>query len=210
MNRIIILILAIWLAACNQQSTQDEVDPPTNFNEELRTELMDILIKDQDLRIALDTMENMYDWESETVQNTWKQIHYNDSVNLVRIEAIIDEHGWPEKSLVGEDLADVPFLVLQHCSDVETMEKYLPLLEEAVKNEELDKASFAMYADRLKMFKGEDQLYGTQLSWDYDNDEYQLYPVEDEENLNARRAEMGLSTIEAYLEHFGMEYKKPE
>jgi hypothetical protein len=187
-----------------------EEDPPTNFNEELRTELMEILKLDQDLRIALDTMENMYDWDSELVQDTWKQIHYNDSLNLVRIEAIIDKYGWPTSELVGEDLADVPFLVLQHCGDVELMEKYLPVIEKAVINGDLDKQSLALFIDRIKMFKGEDQVYGTQLSYNNETGELSLYPVTDEINLNKRREEMGLGSIEDYLEHFGLEYEKPE
>jgi hypothetical protein len=210
MKRLLLILSIILLVACNQQRTQSDTNPSTNFNEELRIELLEILTLDQDLRIALDTLENMYDWDSETVQNTWKQIHHNDSVNLIRVESIIEEHGWPTKDLVGEELVDVPFLVLQHCGDVEKMEKYLPLIKEAVEREDLEKQSFALFIDRIKMFKGNKQIYGTQLSYNNETGELELYPVEDETNLDQRREEMGLGTIEAYMKHFGLEYKKPE
>ena len=49
-----------------------------------------------------------------------------------------------------------------------------------------------------------------QLSYNNETGELVLYPVEDETNLNIRREEMGLGTIEAYMEHFGIEYVKPE
>lgn len=208
---LLLFFLALFFTACNQpQPAETSEDVDLNLNMELRAELMEILAMDQDLRISLDTMENIYDWESELVQQTWKQIHYNDSVNLVRIEKIIDEHGWPGKTLVGEDAADIAFLVLQHSADVEVMEKYLPLIEEAVKEDELGKPSLALFVDRIRMFKGEEQLYGTQLSYNDSTKILQLYPVEDEENLNQRRAEMELIPIEEYLEHFELEYQKPE
>ena len=210
MKRLLLILSIFLLVACNQQRIRSDIEPTTNFNEELRTELMEILKLDQNLRIALDTLENMYDWESEDVQNTWEQIHYNDSVNLIRIEANIGEHGWPTRSLVGEEFVDVPFLVLQHCGDVEKMEKYLPFIKEAVEREDLEKQSFALFIDRIKMFKGEKQIYGTQLSYDNETRELVLYPVEDETNLNQRREEMGLGTIEAYMKQFGIEYIKPE
>jgi hypothetical protein len=210
MKNIILIILLIGSAACNQVTENKEADPPTNLNEDLRSELMEILKMDQDFRIALDTLENMYDWESDAVQNTWKQIHYNDSVNLIRVEEIIEEHGWPTRSLVGEEFVDVPFLVLQHCGDVEKMEKYLPLIKEAVQREDLEKQSFALFIDRIRMFKGEEQIYGTQLAYNNETGELELYPVEDETNLNKRRKEMGMGTIEAYMKHYGLEYIKPE
>lgn len=210
---LLIFILALFFTACNQPKpveTSDEFEVDLNLNMEVRAELMEILAMDQDLRISLDTMENIYDWESEVVQQTWKQIHYNDSVNLVRIEKIIDEYGWPGKTLVGEDAADIAFLVLQHCADVGVMEKYLPLIEKAVSEDELDKPSLALFVDRIRMFKGEEQLYGTQLSYNDSTKILQLYPVVDEQNLNKRRAEMGLISIEDYLERFDLEYQKPE
>jgi hypothetical protein len=157
MKRVLLILPVILVIACNQQRTQTGTELPKSFNEELRTELMEILKLDQDLRIALDTMENMYDWDSEVVQDTWRKIHYNDSLNLLRIEAIIKEYGWPSKELVGED-----------------------------------------------------QIYGTQLSYDNQTGELTLYAVEDEINLNKRREEMGLGSIESYMEHFGLEYIKPE
>jgi hypothetical protein len=210
-NLIYLSLFAILLSACRQpQPAETSEEADLNLNMELRAELMEILAQDQDLRISLDTMENMYDWDSEIVRHTWQQIHYNDSVNLIRIEKIIEDHGWPGKTLVGEDAADIAFLVLQHCGDVVIMEKYLPIIEQAVGEGELDKPSLALFVDRIRMFKGEDQLYGTQLSYNDSTKILQLYPVEDEQNLNARRAQMGLIPIEDYLQHFDMEYQKPE
>lgn len=39
---------------------------------------------------------------------------------------------------------------------------------------------------------------------------YELYPVEDEFNLNKRRKEMGLGSIEEYLSGFNIQYIPPK
>jgi hypothetical protein len=105
--------------------------------------------------------------------------------------------------MVGRQ-SSTAFLVIQH-SDLPIQEKYFPLLEQAVNKNELDKASFALLVDRIRVRKGQKQLYGSQLS--SENGIYKFDPIEDEENVNKRRKSMGLGSIEEYAKHFGLEYK---
>jgi hypothetical protein len=37
----------------------------------------------------------------------------------------------------------------------------------------------------------------------------ELWPIEDEERVDARRASVGLGPLAEYLKHFGLEYKPP-
>lgn len=173
----------------------------SGYDEALAAEMEIILRDDQTLRQHLDDLTT-----EEERRNAWTRIVETDSVNLVKVERIFAQHGYPGKSKVGSGLSSAAFLVIQH-ADLAYQEKYFPLIEAAANAGELSKSSFALLVDRIRMRKGEKQLYGSQLT-DHDGDGiYEFHPIEDEENVNKRRAEMGLGPIEEYAQNFGIEYK---
>lgn len=131
-----------------------------------------------------------------------------DSANLRRLEEIVARHGWPGASLVGQDGSVAAFLVLQH-ADQAAQERYLPLVREAARAGELLPGMAAMLEDRVRMRRGEKQLYGTQLRAEAGGGAPVLWPVEDEANVDARRAAVGLPPLAQYLRGFGIEYRPP-
>jgi hypothetical protein len=132
-----------------------------------------------------------------------------DNRNIARLEEIIEQHGWPGKSLVGEEAGQAAFLILQH-SDLIRQEKYLPLLKEAAKKGEARPADVAMLEDRVLVRRGQKQIYGTQVhSGSETGGKLVLEPIEDEEHVDERRASVGLMPLREYLKHFGIEYKPP-
>jgi transposase len=52
-------------------------------------------------------------------------------------------------------------------------------------------------------------LYGSQLFEVQGGDGMRLEPIEDEANVDERRAKMGLGPLAEYLKRFGIEYRKP-
>jgi hypothetical protein len=56
----------------------------------------------------------------------------------------------------------------------------------------------AHFADRMSIFEGRPQLFGTQLDWS-DEGELQPAPVKDPEHLDARRGAIGLPPIAEVL-----------
>ncbi len=60
---------------------------------------------------------------------------------------------------------------------------------------EVKKQHIAYLIDRTRKNEGKAQLYGTQFEANWE-----LWKVEDEENLDKRRAEMGLSSVKEYIE----------
>lgn len=74
----------------------------------------------------------------------------NDRRNIARLEEIIQRHGWPGKSLVGEEAAEVAFLILLR-AEPETLKKYFPLLEAAAKKGEARLDHAARMEDRILM-----------------------------------------------------------
>lgn len=123
----------------------------------------------------------------------WDAQNQLDAENLVRVESIIAARGWPGRSLAGEDGARTVFLVVQHAS-LETQERYLPLLEAAVSSGEAEPWQLAMLTDRVLVRWGLPQRYGTQYRIDPETGAEVVEPIEDPEELEARRAAIGLPT----------------
>ncbi len=136
-----------------------------------------------------------------------QHIDYIDSCNLVLIEKLIAKYGWPGKSFVGFSGNYTVFLVIQHAG-LATQEKYLPLLEASVDAGESRPADLAYLQDRILMRQGKKQLYGSQIVYNNTGDQV-LYPIEDEKNVNVRRAKVGLPPLEEYAERFGIDYHLP-
>jgi hypothetical protein len=163
-----------------------QIKPDTSF---LRKKLETIFESDQSSRINDSDPEIM---------------HLTDSLNLIEVESIISQYGWLGKSMIGSKANVALFLVIQH-SNLETQKKYYPLLEKSVLAGESRPSDQALMLDRILMWSGKKQIYGTQLVPD-DNGGLKFYPIENELEVNQRRKQIGLSTIEEYAKIFNLEY----
>src|SRR5690606_35323113 len=104
---------------------QNKEKAEANLNKPLVAILDSILIEDQKYRLELKEIENKYGWGSKEMKEHWKLISFKDSVNLIKITAILDKYGWLGPDVVGEQGNSALFLVIQH-SNQKTQEKYLP------------------------------------------------------------------------------------
>lgn len=189
------------------QAIIDEIEK--NYNKPLKEELEAIHVKDQTLRKLLKPARETFGKDSKELAYFWELIESEDKKNEKRVLEIIDEYGWPGKSLVGGQANTTVWLVIQH-APLETQEKYLPLLQESVKKGESRGSNLALLEDRILMRQGKKQVYGSQIRTNPETGEQYVYPIEDPENVNKRRAEVGLGTIEEYVSRFGFEYKPSE
>jgi hypothetical protein len=87
----------------------------------------------------------------------------SDSSNVKRVVVIIKQYGYPGKTLVGEPTNEAVFYVLQHST---VIDKYLPLIEKAVKEKQLPFHLYAMMKDRSLMYNKKEQIWGTQAKGD--------------------------------------------
>jgi hypothetical protein len=188
--------------------TQDTVSSSA-VDTALKAELLKMGEEDQRLRSTIQAhmKGEATDSTKDQIAELWKKQEEIDKRNMKRLEEIIKQHGWPGKSLVGEEASGAAFLILQHAEPA-MLEKYFPLLKEAAAKGEASPVEAAMMEDRVLMYQGKKQIYGTQLHTV--EGKYELYPVEDEENVDARRAAVGLPPLAEYLKHFGLEYKPPK
>lgn len=129
-----------------------------------------------------------------------------DSLNLVKIEEILQVYGYPGKSKVGEIEGSTAWLVIQH-APLEKQLQYFPIIEEAAQKGELSKSNWALLLDRIRMRQGQPQVYGSQIVRDQDNGQWKLHTIEDEVNVNKRRTEVGLEPLEDYALRFGIAWK---
>ncbi|MFZ9002676.1 MAG: BT_3928 family protein [Robiginitalea sp.] len=130
--------------------------------------------------------------------NRYKQWQI-DRQNIVFIDSVIAQYGYPGKSLVGEPTNFSAWYVIQHSDRIE---EFLPRIKIAAETGELPFRLYAMMLDRSLMNRGMPQRYGTQAMtyfWGTPQEVSLIWPVEDPENVNTRREEAGYSqTIEEY------------
>jgi len=165
-------------------------------------------IDDQLYRGTFEFYNKKYDKDSAKLDSINKLQANLDSINLLKLEKIVKKYGWPKSTEVGVMEASIPFLIIEHTGVIEIQKKYLALIEERVKQNEANPASFAYLTDKILIKENKEQIYGTQLIKNDKTGAYELCPVKDVSNIDKRRAEVGLGPLKEYLQMFGIEYGK--
>lgn len=178
------------------------------YNKPLKQQLDSIYASDQGGRMKIDAVEKQYGAKSEQMQALWKEIERNDHRNLLRITKLLDTHGWPTKAEVGATGTQTVFLVIQH-SNPTTLAAYLPMARQATERGDLAKSAYALMQDRLLMWQGKPQIYGSQLTGDPKTGKMVFHPIEDEAHVDERRAAIGMEPLASYAKRFGLEYRPP-
>jgi hypothetical protein len=184
---------------------QNKEKAEANLNKPLVSILDSIYIEDQKYRQQIDGIEKKYGWESNEMKAHWKIINEKDSINLIKVKSILDKYGWLGADVVGGQGNSTLFLVIQH-SDQATREKYLPMMREAVKNGKAQGSSLALLEDRVALGQGKRQIYGSQIGRDPETQIYYVSPLEDPDNVDKRRAEVGLEPLSEYVNNWQMEW----
>ena len=119
-------------------------------------------------------------------------VHEN---NALRLQAIMAQVGWPTEGLVGKRAAEAAWLIAQHAiSQPEFQRSCLKLLAEAAREHMVPLWQPAMLEDRIRVFEGRPQLYGTQLKPDAQGN-MQPHAIEDPESVDERRRAVGLEPL---------------
>jgi hypothetical protein len=158
---------------------------------------------DQKYRRQIGDIEAEYGRDSDEMRAHWRLIHEKDSANLLKITSILDDRGWLGSDVVGAQGNSTLFLVIQH-ADIETQLQYLPMMRQAVEDGNARGSSLALLEDRVALRQGERQIYGSQIGRDIETGEHYVSPLIDPDNVNKRRAKVGLGTIEDYITHWNM------
>ena len=170
------------------------------MNAELAAELARMAEEDQRVRMGVSAP----DAAALAAPDAWwrKTMAMNrvGVANTDRLREIVDEHGWPGRSLVGEEGAEHAWLLAQHASSqLDFQRRVLDLLTAAVAAGEAAPRQLAYLTDRVRMLEGREQVYGTQFIRGEDG-QPAPYPIEDPDHVEQRRAAVGLESLREYHE----------
>ena len=172
-----------------------------NLDENLVAVLDSIHQEDQQYRLQLRGIEEKYGRGSAEMAAQWAIINSKDSTNLIIVEEILDSRGWLGREIIGLTGNSTLFLVIQH-ADIETQVKYLPMMRLAAKEGKANPGSLALLEDRVALRQGERQIYGSQIGRYPESGEFYILPLDDPENVDERRARVGLQSLQDYVAGF--------
>jgi len=156
---------------------------------EIAEQLVELKNKDLELRSKLiknGKLGNGYHEEMEKLQNQ----------NAAILNETIETIGYPTIDKVGQEASEAAWLVIQHSiGQPNFMKKCLKLLGKAVSENKANPINLAYLTDRIALFEGKLQLYGTQFDWDK-NGELSPHDFDDLAKVNQRRKLIGLNTLE--------------
>ncbi len=198
---------ARWAKLCALVKENKE-KAEANLNKPLVAILDSVYIDDQSGRQQYEGMREKFGNNSKEVKDLWKIINEKDSVNLIKVTKILDQYGWLGPDVVGNEGNSTLFLVIQH-SDMKIQEKYLPMMREAVKNHHARASSLALLEDRVALKEGRKQIYGSQIGYGPDEKMF-ISPLEDPDNVDKRRAEVGLGPLAEYVQHWNIKWDVEE
>jgi hypothetical protein len=202
-----IITFAIGLAVPCAEGPKDQAPPPPPAVAEpvLRDELIKRMKAEQDVRTeflrVLPASETPAPeaFQRPEVKTLLERMNTIDHDNQTWLKGVIEKHGWPRRSQVGQDGTQAAFLIAQHAAgDLEFMAKCLPLLKSAHQAGEAKGEWVALMTDRLLIMKDKKkQLYGTQLM--AQDGKLVPQPIEDEANVDSRRRALGMPPLADYL-----------
>ncbi len=159
----------------------------------LRDDLLSMAAEDERVRTELARDGTLFDGYHPGM----REVHER---NADRLAALLEQHGWPTRALVGEDGVQAAWLVAQHAISRPALQRQaLALLRAATSTGEVPAAQVAMLEDRIRCNEGRPQRYGTQFDWD-EQGRLSPLPIEDEAGVDARRREVGLGPLASEVE----------
>jgi hypothetical protein len=115
--------------------------------------------------------------------------------NAALLAQAFDALGWPGRGLIGDDGAGAAFLILQHAiGHPELQRRGLALMLDAIPLGQANALDAAYLSDRIAIFEGGEQTFGTQFDWDASG-QLSPAPIREPETLDERRASVGLPPI---------------
>jgi hypothetical protein len=119
-----------------------------------------------------------------------------DKKHTAQLKRIIAKYGWPTKTLVGREAAQSAWLIAQHADQDVDFQKSCLTMMKALPSNEVPLQDIAYLEDRVLVAEHKPQLYGTQFQGS--GKDMRPQPTKDRENIDKRRAKMGLGLFAEY------------
>lgn len=195
---VVSLILLICACSSDKKTTSSE---ESSLNLEALPAMLDSIWQMEQTPITLrDSLIRVHGADSEDAAVYQKIYRENHEANLKKVKQILATWSWPKKAVIGEQGNHTICNVLQH-ADQSTREHYIPQMKQAVLDGELGARWLVRAEDRLATDRGELQIFGGQMKYYPETKSFNLWPVYDPENIDERRAEIGLEPIAEFLKN---------
>ena len=175
-------------------SYEDEFDKRAdiyNYDLSLKNHLEEMLERDQAYRTQWILSRQLHHEETQYDIALRLRTDSIDSLNQVEIRQILKEHGFPKKTEVGTSACEAAWIIIQH-APLDVQKEYLPMLERAATEGNIQAALVAALHDRIDVREGRPQKYGTQRNGN------RLCPLLNEKMVNQWRKEVGLPPLDEY------------
>jgi hypothetical protein len=163
-------------------------------NDQLRQELLAMRAEDMRVReelLASGELGGPYVPRMEAVH----------SKNAARLRELIAIHGWPAEDIAGKDGAEAAWLIAQHAiGEPQFQKQALELLEACVRDGRVAAWHAAYLEDRIRMYEGLPQRYGSQWVDDCRDGRTRPWRLADPEHVDQLRASVGLGPLPAVPE----------
>lgn len=154
------------------------------MDESLEKGLLDMEARDQALRAELTASGEL----NERYHPRLEELH---RANASRLRQIIAVFGWPGATLVGEKGARAAWRIALHSiAEPAFMRQCRDLVDAASMRNDVPRWQFAIIDDRIRVYEGKPQRYGTQLR--VGENGLEPHPLENESRINSMRMQAGL------------------
>lgn len=123
------------------------------------------------------------------------------AANADLLARVMDAIGWPGPRQLGEEGSRAAFLILQHAISHPALQRRgLTLMLDAIPTGDANALDAAYLSDRISVFEGGQQTFGTQFDWD-EQGQLSPAPTRHQAELDERRASVGLPPIAEVIAH---------
>ncbi|GAB3545670.1 DUF6624 domain-containing protein [Spirosoma fluminis] len=169
--------------------------------------LLLIRLQDEDLRVRQQLLEKGL--LSDGYNPQMEAVHL---ANADQLNTIIAEIGWPTRIKVGEEASHAAWLIVQHAISLPAFMRFcLGLIEQEVTLGTVDPVNHVFLYDRVAMYEGRPQRFGTQFISD-ELGNLVPYPFDAPmDTVNKRRQALGLHSVQERLSELseGLAAKPP-
>lgn len=223
--KLMLMFLVMFLGALSSPSQSAVQEVGDEKEPELRKELVRLVKEDQDIRRQYNKhrRENGLMLDNKTLNEKLNsdpalkaatlaissRMIQSDAKRTLRLKEIVAKYGWPGRSLVGTDGERAAYLLIAHAvkdpatgaPDMAFQKLSVDLMGKLPTDEVLN-THFASLTDRVLLYEGKKQMYGT-MTIRNEKGEVVPQPIEDEANVDKRRAKIGLEPLDEYLRKEG-------
>ena len=196
---------ARWRAFTDSMTVRQKRQEARYTDQELHQRLQRIGEADQRIRHEWFLANKAKPRDKVKIDSILQAMQLIDSLNQVEICDILDKRGFIGSEAVGEG-CKVFWTIIQH-APAEMEKKYLPLFQRAAARGDLAQWQIAMMEDRIALFEGRPQKYGSQLDVAADGTQT-VYKLLNPEKVDEWRKEKGMEPLAEYLKSMGAEMPK--